>query len=179
MKRVFKLGVAAAAAAASLALAVPASAAPRASSTVCQPNGTGCTKGGTYYVYSRIYHSASLDVTWTGAKVDNYTSGVPLWWTATVTYHNNGNTILYFSCPGDWTNPGYSKEWLRGGSGNTNGYVGASVTTCSANPDFAATLGPGREFTVTARFHNVPWPGTSVAIQWGSYGTSPYVRVFG
>ncbi|MCA6091404.1 hypothetical protein LE181_04355 [Streptomyces sp. SCA3-4] len=156
--------------------------------SVCQPNGTGCTKAGSYYTYQQIYKGnpggpggsipgGPLEVTWTSTYVYPYTSGVPLYWRVGVTYHNDGDTVLYFGCYGGWPTAGYVQEHMVGGSGN-NGTVSAESTLCSQNPNWVATLGPGREFTLWAIFHNVPWPGSKVAITWGNYGSSPYIDPF-
>ena len=66
---------------------------------------------------------------------------------------------------------------MSGGSGN-DGTVSAESTSCSRNPSLAVPVGPGGTYTLFAIFHNVPWPGSAVAITWGSGGDSPYVYPF-
>jgi hypothetical protein len=66
---------------------------------------------------------------------------------------------------------------MPGGSGD-DGLVSAGSTSCSANPDMQVPLAPGASLTFQATFHNVPWPGSSVAIQWGNAGTSAPVNPF-
>ena len=60
------------------------------SASVCQPNGSGCTKAGTYPedVVINSDLGGVFKVVWTKSVVQPYSSGVPLYWTAYVTYTN-------------------------------------------------------------------------------------------
>ncbi len=75
------------------------------SASVCEPNGTGCTQAGTYpgpnAVISNDY--TGFKVEWTKSVVQPYSSGVPLYWTAYVTYTNIGSSTLTLSCSGNVT----------------------------------------------------------------------------
>jgi hypothetical protein len=147
--------------------------------SVCQPNGTGCTKAGTYpgpnAVISNDY--TGFKVIWTKSVVQPYSSGVPLYWTAYMTYTNIGSSTLTLGCPGDWANASYVSEYMSGGSGD-DGTVSADSTNCSQNPGEAISVPPGGTFTASATFHNVPWPGSAVSITWGGAGASPNVYPF-
>jgi hypothetical protein len=66
---------------------------------------------------------------------------------------------------------------MSGGAGD-DGTVAAGTITCSQNPDSTVTVPPGGSYTSAATFHNVPWPGSAVALQWGDVGTSAYVYPF-
>jgi hypothetical protein len=172
-----------AAAAAALTLtgitAAPALASSARPASVCQPDGTGCTKAGTYNGPDAVINSDffGVKVVWTESAVQPYSSGVPLYWTAYMTYTNVTSGSLTIGCPGSWPNPGYVAEIMSGGSGN-DGEVPADSTSCSDNPAMGAPLAPGASLILQATFHNVPWPGSSVAIQWGNAGTSSNVYPF-
>lgn len=147
--------------------------------SVCQPNGTGCTKAGTYpgpnAVISNDY--TGFKVIWTKSVVQPYSSGVPLYWTAYMTYTNISSSALTLGCPGSWANASYVSEHMSGGSGD-DGTVSAENTTCSQNHSRAVSVAPGSTYTLQATFHNVPWPGSAVSITWGGAGTSPNVNPF-
>ena len=149
------------------------------SASVCEPNGTGCTQAGTYpgpnAVISNDY--TGFKVEWTESVVQPYSSGVPLYWTAYVTYTNVTSSTLTLSCPGDWVNASFVSEYMSGGSGD-DGTVPADSTNCTDNPGQAVPIPPGGTFTTHATFHNVPWPGSAVSITWGDAGTSPNVYPF-
>ena len=81
-------------------------------------------------------------------------------------------------CPGPWASPGYVVEYMSGGSGD-DGSVAAETTNCSQDPGEDVAVAPGGTFTTWATFHNVPWPGSAVAIHWGDAGVSPAVYPFG
>jgi hypothetical protein len=146
---------------------------------VCQPDGTGCTKAGTYPGPNALISSnyTGFKVVWTSSTVQPYSSGVPLYWTAYVTYTNVSATRLTLTCPGGWPDASYVVEDMSGGKGN-DGTVSAGSTTCSQDPGQEITVPPGGTITSSATFHNVPWPGTAVAIQWGGAGTSADVYPF-
>jgi hypothetical protein len=149
------------------------------SASVCEPNGTGCAKAGIYpgpnAVISNNY--AGFKVEWTESVVQPYSSGVPLSWTAYMTYTNISSSTLTLGCPGSWKNASYVSEHMSGGSGD-DGTVPAASTTCSKMPGLAKPVPPRDTFTASATFHNVPWPGSAVAITWGNAGTSPKVYPF-
>ena len=149
------------------------------SASVCEPNGTGCTQAGTYpgpnAVISNDY--TGFKVEWTESVVQPYSSGVPLYWTAYVTYTNVTSSTLTLGCPGDWVNASFVSEYMSGGSGD-DGTVTADSTNCTDNPSQAVPIPPGGTFTTHATFHNVPWPGSAASITWGDAGTSPNVYPF-
>jgi serine/threonine-protein kinase len=147
--------------------------------TVCQPDGTGCTKAGTYHNPNALISSnyTGFQVTWTSTSVQPYSSGVPLYWTVGMTYKNVESSTLTLGCPGNWANASNVRENMSGGKGN-DGMVAADSTTCSQNPGWTTTVAPGGTAEVYATFHNVPWPGVAVAIEWGDAGTSAYIYPF-
>ena len=118
-----------------------------------------------------------FEVTWTSTSVQPYSSGVPLYWTAGMTYKNVESSTLTLGCPGNWANASNVREYMSGGKGN-DGMVAADSTTCSENPSWTANVPPGGIAEVYATFHNVPWPGVAVAIEWGDAGTSAYIYPF-
>jgi hypothetical protein len=158
-------------AAAPAALARPAS--------VCQPNGTGCAKAGNYSGLNALISSDynGFQVVWTSSVVHPYSSGVPVLWTAYVTYTNIGSSPLDLGCPGAWPNASNVAGVMAGGSGD-DGLVRAASTTCSQNPGLDVTVQPSRTFTAFATFQNVPWPGSTVTVEWGDAGSSPPVYPF-
>lgn len=60
------------------------------SASVCQPDGTGCTKAGTYPGPNAVINGnyTGFKVVWTKSVVEPYSSGVPLYWIAYMTYTN-------------------------------------------------------------------------------------------
>jgi hypothetical protein len=159
--------------------APPPSSTSQPAASVCQSDGTGCTKAGTYTgpgtLISRNY--SGFKIVWTSSVVQPYPAGVPLYWTAHITYTNISSSTLTLGCPGNWADASNSAERMAGGDGD-DGMVPAEDTMCSNNPSKTVTVPPGGTFTAFATFHNVPWPGSSVAIQWGDAGTSAYVNPF-
>ena len=147
--------------------------------TVCQPDGTGCTKAGTYHDPNALISNnyTGFEVTWTSMSVQPYSSGEPLYWTVGMTYKNVESSTLTLGCPGHWANASNVGEYMSGGKGN-DGMVAAGSTTCSENLSWTATVAPGGTAEVYATFHNVPWPGVAVAIEWGDAGTSAYIYPF-
>jgi hypothetical protein len=146
---------------------------------VCQPNGTGCTAAGTYPGLNALISSdyTGFKVVWTSSTVQSYSSGEPLYWTADITYTNIESSSLTLGCPGDWADASYVTEHMSGGKGD-DGTISAETTNCSEDPSEAVTVPPGGTFTASATFHNVPWPGSAVAIEWGDADTSTYVYPF-
>jgi hypothetical protein len=165
--------------AASPASATSAGQAAERPSSVCQPNGAGCTKAGTYLIGNGLINADfnGFKVAWTSAVVQPYSSGVPLWWAADITYTNVSGGTLDLSCPGSWPDASFVQERMSGGSGD-DGVVPASSTACSQDPGLSQPVPPGGRFTSTAAFHNVPWPGSGVSVAWGDAGSSPVVKPF-
>jgi eukaryotic-like serine/threonine-protein kinase len=157
--------------------APPPPGAPPAS--VCQPDGTGCTKAGTYPGPDAVINGdySGFKVVWTSSVVQPYSSGVPLYWTAYITYTNITSGSLTLTCPGDWADAPFVAEYMSGGAGD-DGMVSAESTYCSKTPGAAVTVPPGGTMVSYATFHNVPWPGSAVAIRWGDAGTSANVYPF-
>jgi hypothetical protein len=94
-----------------------------------------------------------------------------------MTYTNIGSSALTLGCPGSWAKASYVLEDMSGGSGD-DGAVSAGSTTCSQNPGLAVSVAPGGNYTLSATFYNVPWPGSAVSITWGGAGASPSVYPF-
>ena len=151
-------------------------AAPMAWASVCQSDGMSCTASGSYPGLNELITSdyAGFQVVWTSSKVQPYSSGVPTSWTVRMTYTNNTSSDGTLTCPGQWVNASFVTETMTGGSGD-DGKVPAASTTCSQNPGLNVTVPPGGTFTSSATFHNVPWPGSTVAIKWGDAGSSPSI----
>jgi hypothetical protein len=147
--------------------------------SVCQPDGAGCTAAGTYSGPDALINSdySGFKVVWTESVVQPYSSGVPLYWTAYMTYTNVSGNTLDLVCPGAWAAAGYVVEFMSGGNGD-DGSVAAGTTNCSQDPSQDVAVAPGGSFTSWATFHNVPWPGSAVAIHWGDAGASPAVYPF-
>jgi hypothetical protein len=150
------------------------------SASVCQSDGTGCTKAGTYPGPNAVISDnwTGFKVVWTKSVVQPYSSGVPLYWTAYMTYTNIESASLTLGCPGNWANASYVSEHMSGGSGD-DGTVSAESTTCSQNPGLTVAVPPGGTYELPATFHNVPWPGSTVSVTWGGAGTSSNVYPFG
>jgi eukaryotic-like serine/threonine-protein kinase len=146
--------------------------------SVCQPDGTGCTKGGSYPDPNALISSDYLGfvVTWTSTYVTPYSSGVPLSWTVGVTYQNEQSSAYTLNCAGE-EDASNVRETMSGGDGD-DGSVAASSTTCSQNPNWTVTVPPGGTVQITATFGNVPWPGSAVTLGWGGVGTSQAIYPF-
>src|ERR1017187_1871015 len=146
-----------------------------ASASVCQSNGTSCTAAGTYSGPNAVINGnyGGFSVVWTSSVAPPY-STVPSPWTVYITYTNVTLFSQTLGCPGNWVNASYVSEEMSGGSGDDGG-VSAASTTCSQNPGLNVTVPHGGTYTSFATFGNVPWPGSTVAIQWGDAGTTPSV----
>jgi len=155
------------------------SASPEPAASVCEPDGTGCTKAGTYPDPNALISSdySGFKLIWSSASVQAYSSGVPLYWTVGVTYQNIESAPLSLRCQGPVTDLSSVQEHMSGGDGD-DGSVSAYSTTCSQDPSWGGEVPPGDTVEVYATFHNVPWPGAAVAIQWGDVGTSAAVFPF-
>lgn len=156
-------------------LGMSVAAAGSAVASVCQGSGASCTAAGAYSgmphaVINSDYNGAR--VVWTSSKVTPYSSGVPLSWTVYVVYTDVSFGSIELTCANGGIGQVY--EVMIGGSGD-DGEVPASTDTCTANPNLTVTLNPGQSYTNFATFDNVPWPGSTVALKWGSIGTSPSV----
>jgi hypothetical protein len=146
-----------------------------ASASVCQSNGTSCTAAGTYSGPNAVINGnyGAFSVVWTSSVVPSY-STVPSPWTVYITYTNVTLFSQTLGCPGNWVNASYVSEEMSDGSGNDGG-VAAASTTCSQNPGLNVTVPSGGTYRSFATFGNVPWPGSTVAIQWGDAGTTASV----
>jgi len=96
---------------------------------------------------------------------------------AYLTCTNMSSDSLTLTCPSDWVDASYVAEQMSRGGGD-DGMVSAESTTCTEDPDESVTVAPGGIFTAFVTFHNVPWPGSAVAIEWGHAGTSASVYPF-
>lgn len=56
-----------------------------------------------------------------------------------------------------------------------SGTVPAEETYCSRNPDLTFSIEPGGAYYGWAIFHNVPWEGGVVSLEWGDKGSSAWV----
>jgi hypothetical protein len=150
----------------------PASASPvSAKSSVCDPAHLGdCPSPGTYIPDStyQIAHENGFWITWAWNTVEQSPSGeVPQFIHVNVKFRNTSSQTEFFTCQGV-EDPALAKEWIRR-DGKDIGYIPADHTLCSDHPDATFTVAPGEEFVSWARFHNVPWRGDRVAIEWGPY----------
>jgi serine/threonine protein kinase len=143
--------------------------------TVCQGDGTGCTKAGTYRDPNVVISadSGGFEITWTSTSVQPYSSGDPLYWAAGMTYKNVSSAPLQIGCPAA---SGIS-EYMAGGKGD-DGYVPAVSTSCGGDPGWQSTVLPGDSVSIGATFHNVPWPGCTVSVTLGGAGSSPAIQPF-
>lgn len=132
-------------------------------------------------VMQTIHYDDGLRIAWRRSNVYQPPPGeVPQWLRVNVEYRNEGDTILYFTCKGVEDSKLAKEHFVR--NGKYIGYVAADRTRCcSQYPDDNFTLGPGRSFTSWAVFHNVPWVGDRIYIEWGPYESTssalnPYAR---
>jgi hypothetical protein len=128
--------------------------------TVCQgPSGVGCTRPGEYGSINAVISrdDDGFRIIWASAEVAG-NGAYPTYWTAYLTFTNIGQTTESFSC--GWASQ--VQEFITGGKGD-DGYLGA--TTNCPDPTVSTPEAPGQEFEVSATFHNVPWPGSRVAIE--------------
>jgi hypothetical protein len=121
---------------------------------------------------SVIYEDSELTIIWENSYIYPYPGNDPLYWYAEVVYFYNGNQTFNIRCAGEDEFPPV-KEHMRGTA--NAGYVEAEETLCSRNPDFTITLQPGEAFSNWVIFHNVPWPGSEVSLEWEPYGFSEWV----
>jgi hypothetical protein len=164
------------------AVAAPTSAgAPQAParSEVCSPNHLkNCPRPGTYLPGGGdqiIFSNEDFDIQWAWSTVEAPPPGqVPQYFYVNVRYTNRSPNIEYFTCKG-WEDPALSKEWFYR-NGKAIGYVPADHTLCSDHPDTNFTVAPDRSFISWARFHNVPWRGDQVAIEWGQFGSGNHLN---
>lgn len=142
---------------------------------MCQGDGTGCTRGGTYRAPNAVIsaNSGGFEITWTSTSVQPYSSGAPLYWTAGMTYRNVSSASLRIGCPA----ASGIGENMAGGKGD-NGYLAVASTTCGSDPGWQATVLPGDSISIGATFHNVPWPGCTVSITLGGPAKSPAIYPF-
>ena len=113
-----------------------------------------------------------LRIDWENSYVYQHPVGSdPLYWYAQVVYRNIGSNTLTLHCRGG--DPTQAKEHM---SGTLNsGSVPAEETYCSRNPNLTFSIEPGGAYNGWAIFHNVPWKGGEVSLEWGDKGSSPWV----
>lgn len=185
--RTFRLALVTALTAFTLLLSGVFAAAPSSASTSlpCTPTHLSwCPKPGVYNPYVRggkqpvIYNTTtpwSFKVTWLHSEVRKPPRGqVPQWLWVGIGYFNYTNSPQNYTCAGV-SNPGLNKEWFYR-NGKVIGYVPASETTCSKYPNLTFTVAPGGAYQVYALFHNVPWRGDMVSIEWGSVNPQAHPR---
>jgi hypothetical protein len=122
---------------------------------------------------STIYEDSKLRIVWENSYIYQHPGTDNLYWYAQVVYRNLGTQAVFFTCNGA-TTPSLAKEHMRGTA--NAGEVPAEETFCSRNPNFTGVIEPGGVFYNWAIFHNVPWIGSEVSLEWMPYGFSPWVK---
>ncbi|MFJ8717721.1 hypothetical protein ACIRD9_31890 [Streptomyces violaceus] len=148
---------------------------------VCPPGWWSPAKNATVYDQK----DREYKLTWTRSFIEPPgRDGVPAWFTVVIDFWNYGDESLPFTCRG-MSDPALAKEWFQR-DGKNIGYVPATETLCSKNPELDFTLEPGEHHQSWATFHNVPWRGDSVSIEWEGVGVeemhpppSAYVNPYG
>jgi hypothetical protein len=122
---------------------------------------------------SIIYEDKSLGlkIVWENSYVYEYPGKDPLYWYTEVKYLNTGNQNLTINCVGR-TEPSLAKEHMQGTA--NAGWVPAEDTFCHQNPNFTVSLKPGETHYEWVIFHNVPWRGGTVALEWQWQGLSRF-----
>lgn len=126
-----------------------------------------CAKAGWYVPggNGKAWDNGTVSVTWVNSYVKFFPEGqVPQWITYFADYRNHGSQPQLFVC-GPADDPRLAKEWFYRG-GKEIGYVNAEKTSCSENPNLTFTLQPGEHRFLWATFHNVPWHGDRIALEW-------------
>lgn len=112
-----------------------------------------------------IHEDSELRITWENSYVYPYPGRDTLYWYTEVVYLYKGTQTFDISCVGEGFEP--VGEHMRGTP--NSGFVAAEETLCSRNRQFTVTLKPGEVFIDWVIFHNVPWIGGEVRLQWPAY----------
>ena len=121
-----------------------------------------------------LYEDSKLKIEWQSSYIYEHPGTDNLYWYAQVTYTNKDNKILKIDCAAPNEFPPVREHITRGGT--YLGFVDASETFCSRNPATTIYLEPGETWNGWAIFHNVPWIGDQVRLQWDPYGPSPWIN---
>jgi hypothetical protein len=164
-------------------------AAASATSLTCDPAHLAqCPKPGTYRPYTAGQHppliarDGTFELVWASSFIEPPPAGqVPQWWRVSIRYTNLTNADQGITCVGA-SDPALSKEWFYR-DGKQIGYVPASQTFCSDHPNFVTAIPPHGSRLFSARFHNVPWVGDRISIEWAGYNQqtrprSPFVNPY-
>ncbi|WP_060905370.1 hypothetical protein [Streptomyces scabiei] len=123
-----------------------------------------------------LYDDGDVLVAWDTSRVFKWEGGIPTRWQVNVTYFNRSDESVNLTC-GGWDTDQVRETIYR--EGKSIGYVSAERDLCSENPDWNKDLGPNETVKSWAIFHNVPWLGDRVELQWGDVGTSQQLNPFG
>ncbi|MEU1176359.1 hypothetical protein ABZ464_01700 [Streptomyces sp. NPDC005820] len=159
--------------AATVGLGVPVSAPATAATGSFPEEGAYATQGDS----TIISDDGELQVSWIASQVFPWEGGIPTRWQVDVIYANTSDNVLYLTCEG-WDTSNVRETIFR--DGKNIGHVEAEHDLCSDHPDWNANLSPQHRLLLSwAVFHNVPWKGDEVSLQWGDYGTSKPLDPFG
>jgi hypothetical protein len=123
---------------------------------------------------SIIFEDSRVRITWENSYIYPYPGQSPLYWYAEVIYLNTSSQTWQLTCSGQ-ADPSLIREHITRGT-TYLGYVAAEETFCSRNPNFNVPVGPGAAHHNWAIFHNVPWPGDKVSLEWAWAGFSAWVN---
>jgi hypothetical protein len=112
-----------------------------------------------------IHEDSELKITWENSYVYPYPGRDALYWYAQVVYLYKGSATFDIRCVPEGFQP--VGEHMRGTP--HSGFVAAEETFCSRNRDSTITLKPGEAFYDWVIFHNVPWIGGQVLLEWPAY----------
>jgi hypothetical protein len=122
-----------------------------------------------------IFEDASLKISWENSYVYPYSADAPLYWYAQVVYRNVGNQPTDIVCSAGFIDISPPREYMRGTA--NAGTVLAQQWFCEHQyTGYTITLAPGESLSQWAIFHNVPWPGGEVRLEWPPYGFSPWIN---
>jgi hypothetical protein len=121
-----------------------------------------------------IYEDSKLKIEWQSSYIYQHPGTDNLYWYAQVIYTNKDNKILKVDCTAPNEFPPAREHITRGGT--YLGFVDASETFCSRSPAKTVYLEPGQTLNDWAIFHNVPWIGDQVRLQWDPYPFSPWIN---
>jgi hypothetical protein len=122
-----------------------------------------------------IFQDTSLKITWENSYFYPYPADAPLYWYAQVIYRNVGSQPIDIVCSAGYIDISPPREYMRG-TANASTVLAQQWFCEHQYLGYAVTLAPGESLTQWAIFHNVPWPGGEVRLEWPPYGFSPWIN---